>query len=74
MQKTTIKPLKRLKTSQIDSLLNIIMPFNINTNMSMIKQEDDNKHLAEEFFFQSHPFSDLKLLVQSSFFRKKTKQ
>jgi hypothetical protein len=61
IQKTSMKPLKRLKTSQIDSL-NKTMP----TSDIYISQYHNNKHLAEQFFFQSHPFSDLTLNVQGT--------
>jgi len=65
IQKTSIKPLKRLKTSQIDSL-NKIMP----TSDIYMVQYHNNKHLAEQFFFQSHPFSDLILNVQGTLEKK----
>jgi hypothetical protein len=45
------------KTKQMDSIQSI----------KRMKSVDTDIHVAEEFFFQSHPFSDLTLLVQGIF-------
>jgi hypothetical protein len=56
----SIQPLKRIKTSTQETFK--IASRTNDAHIYMIQQNND-KHLAEQFFFQSHPFSDLTLLV-----------
>ncbi|CAF0798612.1 unnamed protein product [Rotaria sordida] len=68
IRKTSIQPLKRLKISQTDSINKMITT---TSNMDMdiqITQQNHNRHLAEEFFYQLHPFSDLILIVEGKEF------
>ncbi|CAF3541115.1 unnamed protein product [Rotaria sp. Silwood1] len=67
IQKTSIQPFKRHKISHTDSINKMITTTNIDMDIQMT-QENNNKHLAEEFFFQLHPFSDLILIVEGQEF------
>jgi hypothetical protein len=48
------QPKKRQKTSLIDPDM-------------YTTQQDDNKHFAKQFFFQSHTYGDLILIIQGIF-------
>ncbi|CAF2578547.1 unnamed protein product [Rotaria sp. Silwood2] len=67
IRKTSMQSLKRLKISQTDSINKMITTLNIDTDFQMT-QQNNNKQLAEEFFLQSHPFSDLILIVEEKEF------
>ena len=65
IRETSIKPLKRLKTLRTDSFNKVMTTPNIDKDIYM-SQQHNNKYLAEQFFFQSHSFSDLTLNVQGT--------